>query len=41
MLIFKKAKQQGRECFLENYANRSRPIFSTGQAQQDDHFSLV
>ena len=39
--MIKKAKQQGRECFLENYANRSRSIFSTGKAQPDDHFSLV
>ena len=39
--LIKKAKQQGREYFLENYANRSRPIFSTGQAQPDNHFSLV
>ena len=39
--LIKKAEQQGRECFLKNYANRSRPIFSTGQAQPDDHFSLV
>ena len=37
----KHAKQKGRELFLENYANRSQPIISTGQAQPDNHFSLV
>ena len=35
------AKQKGRQDFLENYANRSRPIISTGQSQPDNHFSLV
>ena len=39
--LIKHAKQQGREYFLEKYANRSRPIFGTGQAQTDNHFSLV
>ena len=37
----KKADNQGRERFLESYANRSRPIFSTGRVDQDNHFSLV
>ena len=39
--LIEKAQQRGRECFLENYAERSRPIFSTGQGQTDNHFSLV
>ena len=39
--LIKKAKEQGRECFLEKYAHRSRPIFSTGREQPDNHFSLV
>ncbi len=39
--LIRKAKEQGREYFLENYANRSKPIFSTGQEQPDNHFSLV
>ena len=39
--LIKKAEQHGREQFLERYANRSRPIFSTGETQQHNHFSLV
>lgn len=39
--LLKKERQQGRERFLESYANRSRPIFSTGEASQPNHFSLV
>ena len=34
-------RKQGRGHFLGNYAKRSRPIFSTGQALQESHFSLV
>lgn len=39
--LIQSAKQMGRQRFLENYANRSRPIISTGQTQPDNHFSLV
>ena len=37
----KKSRNQGRIRFLEAYANKSRPIFSTGRIEQDNHFSLV
>ena len=39
--LIKKTEQQGREQFLERYANRSQPIFSTDETQQHNHFSLV
>ncbi len=39
--LIKKAGQQGRNQFIAGYANRSRPIFSTGETQQPNHFSLV
>ena len=39
--LIAKSKQQGREHFLTNYANRSKPIISTDGAQPDNHFSLV
>lgn len=39
--LIAKSNQQGREQFLKNYANRSKPIISTGANQQDNHFELV
>ena len=39
--LIRQAQNQGRMGFLENYANKSRPIFSTGRDRKDDHFSLV
>ncbi len=39
--LIRQAQHQGRMGFLENYARKSRPIFSTGRDQKDDHFSLV
>ena len=39
--LLKKERQQGRGPFLANYAERSRPIFSTGATPQTNHFSLV
>ncbi|MCY3770941.1 MAG: HipA domain-containing protein [Gemmatimonadetes bacterium] len=39
--LIKQAQNQGRMGFLENYANKSRPIFSTGRDNKDDHFSLI
>ena len=39
--LLKKERQQGRKRFLGNYAERSRPIFSTGTTPQTNHFSLV
>ena len=35
------ARKQGRGNFLAYYAERSRPIFSTDQGFQENHFSLV
>ncbi len=35
------AQRDGRIDYLEKYANRSRPIFSSGREQKDNHFSLV
>ena len=37
----KKARNQGRRQFVEAYANRSRPVISTGRTEQDNHFSVV
>ena len=37
----RRESRQGRNQFLENYAERSRPIFSTGRSLQENHFSLV
>ena len=37
----KKAKNQGRRQFVAAYADRSRPVISTGRAEQDNHFSVV
>ena len=34
-------KNEGHQHFIERYANRSRPIISTGRAQRDNHFSLI
>ena len=39
--LIEKAQQRGRERFLEDYANRSKPIFSTGRGKTDNHFSLM
>lgn len=39
--LIQSGKEKGRQRFLEDYANRSRPIISTGQTQPDNHFSLV
>jgi len=39
--LLDKEKKQGRIQFLKKYAERSRPIFSTGRAQPENHFSLV
>ena len=36
-----RAEREGRTGFIENYANRSRPIFSSGREEGDNHFSLV
>lgn len=39
--LIEQVKRQGRKGFLEKYANRSRPIFSSGREKEDNHFSLV
>ena len=39
--LIKKASEQGRDEFLERYANGSHPIVGTGQEQPDNHFSLM
>ena len=39
--LLNKERNQGRKQFLEKYAERSRPIFSTGKQQSENHFSLV
>ena len=39
--LIEQAKRQSRKGFLEKYANRSRPIFSSGREKEDNHFSLV
>ena len=39
--LVNKERNQGRNQFLEKYAERSRPIFSTGRRQPENHFSLV
>ena len=39
--LLRKEQLHGREPFLQGYANRSRPIFSTGEAPQPNQFSLV
>ena len=39
--LLDKEQSQGRNQFLEKYAERSRPIFSTGRSQPENHFSLV
>ena len=39
--LIRRARRMGRQRFLENYANHSRPIISTGQTQPDNHFTLV
>ncbi len=39
--LIKHAQRSGRIGYLEKYADRSRPIFSSGREQKDNHFSLV
>ena len=39
--LLNKERNQGRIQFLEQYAERSRPIFSTGGSHPENHFSLV
>ena len=39
--LIEHAQRNGRNRYLEKYANRSRPIFSSGREQRDNHFSLV
>ena len=39
--LIKHAQRNGRISYLERYADRSRPIFSSGRSQKDNHFSLV
>ena len=39
--LLQRERQQGRKQFLTNYAERSRPILSTGDAAQQNHFALV
>ena len=39
--LHKKEMQQGKANFLAKYAERSRPIFGTGEGPQKNHFSLV
>lgn len=39
--LINKERKQGRNQFLNGYAERSQPIFSTGRSQPDNHFSLV
>ncbi len=34
-------KHQGRKGFLERYAEKSRPIISSGRGEEDNHFSLM
>lgn len=35
------AQRDGRIDYLKKYADRSRPIFSSGRGRKDNHFSLV
>ena len=39
--LLDKERNQGRNPFLDKYAERSRPIFSTGGLRTENHFSLV
>ncbi len=39
--LINQAERHGRGGFLERYAERSRPIFSSGREQKDNHFSLI
>lgn len=34
-------KHQGRSGFLSRYADKSRPIISSGRGEEDNHFSLI
>lgn len=39
--LIKHAQRNGRIGYIKKYADRSRPIFSSGRGQKDNHFSLV
>ena len=39
--LLKKVNRQSRDQFLQNYAERSCPIFSSGQLSQKNHFALI
>lgn len=39
--LMQKEQRQGRDGFLAHYAERSRPILSTGKSSKENHFTLV